>query len=116
MYVFSGMVSKRQLLVLFVAAIVVLTPLAVLGILFFPPNFMYSHYSSYSYTTLISTNTTIENATVFLPFPAGAAVGSDPLSDLWIYDDEGKQITDWDVNVVDGQLHGGMVRYDGPTR
>ncbi len=103
------MVSKRQRVILVVAVVVVLMPLAALGMLLFPPDFMYSHYSSYAYTTSISTNTTIENVTVFLPFPAGTDGGSDPVSELWIYDDTGTQVTDWEAAVVQTP-HGPMLR------
>jgi len=103
------MITSKQLLILAVVGLVALVPLALLAVLFFPPGFMYDHYSSYSYTTSISTNATVENATVLLPFPAGDDVGTDPTSDLWIYDGEGNQITDWDAAVID-TIHGPMLR------
>lgn len=103
------MVSSKRLLVVAVVVLVVLVPLAVFAFLFFPPAFAYSHYSSYSYTTSISTNATVENATVLLPFPAGADVGSNLTANLWIYDDAGRQLTDWDAAVVDTE-NGPMLR------
>jgi len=103
------MASSKRLLVLAVVAIVILVPLAGFAVLLFPPGFMYDHYSSYSYTTSISTNATVENATVTLPFPSGEDVGSDPTSDLWIYDGQGDRITDWDAAIVE-TAHGPMVR------
>ncbi|MFC6784549.1 hypothetical protein ACFQFH_01315 [Halobaculum halobium] len=94
------MVTSKQLVVLGVVVIVVLVPIAAVGFLIFPPDFAYSHTSTYSYTTSLSTNTTIENVTVHLPFPAGADVEADALSDLWIYDDNGTELTDWDTAIV----------------
>jgi len=94
------MVSSKQLLVIGLALLVVLVPVAAVGFLVFPPDFAYSHTSTYSYATSISTNSTIENATFHLPFPAGADVEADAASNLWIYDDDGTQITDWDAAVV----------------
>lgn len=94
------MVSSKELLVLGLVALVVLVPIAAVGFLFFPPDFAYSHSSTYSYTTSVSTNTTIENVTVHLPFPAGADVEDDPTSNLWIYDDAGNQLTDWETEIV----------------
>lgn len=103
------MVSSKQLLVIGLAVLVVLVPVAAVGFLFFPPDFAYSHSSTYSYTTSISTNTTIENATFHLPFPAGSDVGDDVTSDLWIYDDNGTELTDWDTTIVQ-TAHGSMLR------
>ena len=103
------MVSSKQLLVLGLALLVILVPVAVVGFLFFPPDFAYSHTSTYSYTTSISTNTTIENATFHLPFPAGADVEADAASNLWIYDDNGTELTDWDTAIVQ-TAHGLMLR------
>lgn len=103
------MVSSKQLLVVAVAAVVVLTPLTLFMLVFAPPGFMYSHYTTYSYTTTVSTNGTVENATILLPFPVGDDVGADPLSELWLYDDAGNRITDWDTAVVETP-HGPMLR------
>ena len=103
------MVSTKRLLVVAVVAIVVIAPLAVFAVLFFPPDFMYSHYSSYSYTTSVSTNTTVEDATFLLPFPRGSDVGSNLTGNLWIYGDDGDRITDWEPEVVD-TARGPMLR------
>ena len=103
------MVSSKQLLAVAAVAVVVLSAVTVFAVLFFPPDFLYSHYSSYSYTTSISTNATVENATVLLPFLAGADVDRDLEGRLWLYDDEGNEITDWDAAVVD-TAHGPMLR------
>jgi hypothetical protein len=78
MGVFTAMISWKQLLVLGVALVVILLPVAAVGFLFFPPDFAYSHSSTYSYTTSISTNTTLQNVTVHLPFPTGADVDRTP--------------------------------------
>ena len=94
------MVSSKQLLVIGLVVLVVLVPMAAIGFLFFPPDFAYSHSSTYSYTTSVSTNTTVENFTVHLPFPAGEDVEDDPTSNLWIYDDDGNQLTDWETEIV----------------
>jgi hypothetical protein len=103
------MVSTKQLLVLGIVALVVLTPLAVLAVLFFPPGFVYSHYSSYSYTTSVSTNATVDNVTLLLPFPTGEDVESNLSATLWIYDDDGNRLTDWETRVVD-TARGPMLR------
>jgi len=102
------MVSRR-LVVLVVVGLVALAPLAGLGLLLFPPDSFYDHYSSYSYTTSVSTNETVENVTLLLPFPAGEDVGTDFESDLWIYDDNGTRITDWETAVVETE-RGPMLR------
>jgi hypothetical protein len=67
----------------------------------FPPGFMYDHYSTDSYITSITTNGTVENATVSLPFPAGEDVAPDFDSTLWIHDDEGNRLTDWNARIAD---------------
>ncbi len=103
------MVSSKQLLVLGIALLVVLVPVAAIGFLFFPPDFAYSHTSTYSYSTSVSTNTTIENATFHLPFPAGADMEDDPTSNLWIYDNNGTELTDWNTAIVQ-TAHGPMLR------
>lgn len=103
------MVSTKQLLVLGIVVLVVLTPLAVLAVLFFPPGFMYSHYSSYSYTTSVSTNATVDNVTLLLPFPTGEDVETNLSANLWIYDDDGNRLTDWETRVVD-TARGPMLR------
>lgn len=95
------MVSSKRLLVLAVVGLVVLAPLAAFAFLLFPPDFAYSHYSSYSYTTSVSTNATVENVTLLLPFPQGEDVEADLSSNLWLYDDDGNQLTDWDAAVVE---------------
>jgi hypothetical protein len=95
------MVSTKQALVVLVVGLVVLAPLALLAILAFPPAALYSHYSSYSYTTSVSTNATIEDVTLLVPFPTGADVGPDPVGDLWIYDGDGDRVTDWDAAIVE---------------
>jgi hypothetical protein len=94
------MISSKQLLVLGLAILVVFVPIAAVSFLFFPPDFAYSHTSTYSYTTSISTNTTLENATFYLPFPAGADVEPDAASNLWIYDDNGTELTHWDTAIT----------------
>jgi len=103
------MVPSKRLLVIAVVALIVLVPLAGFAVLLFPPGFMYDHYSSYSYTTSITTNATVENVTVVLPFPAGEAVESNLSSNLWIYDGQGNRITDWDPAIVE-TAHGPMLR------
>lgn len=105
------MVSSKQLLVVVLVALVVLVPVTVVGFLLFPPGFMYDHYSTYSYTTSISTNATVENATVLLPFPAGEDVEGDLDSNLWIYDDDGHRLTDWNPTIV-ATAHGPMLRLE----
>jgi hypothetical protein len=103
------MISRTQLLVLGFALLVILLPFAAVGFLFFPPDFAYSHTSTYSSTTSISTNTTLQNVTVYLPFPAGADVDENATSNLWIYDDNGTEITDWNTTIVQ-TAHGPMLR------
>ncbi|MFT4957932.1 MAG: hypothetical protein ACI9EZ_001251 [Halobacteriales archaeon] len=77
----------------------------------FPPGFMYDHYSTDSYITSITTNGTVENATVSLPFPAGEDVAPDFDSTLWIHDDEGNRLTDWNPRIAD-TAHGPMLRLE----
>ncbi|SEO68961.1 hypothetical protein SAMN04487948_104189 [Halogranum amylolyticum] len=103
------MVSSKRLLVLAVVGLVALAPLAAFAFLLFPPDFAYSHYSSYSYTTSVSTNATVENATLLLPFPQGEDVEADLSSNLWLYDDDGNRLTDWDASVVE-TARGPMLR------
>lgn len=94
------MVSRKVLLVLLVAGLVALVPVAGVALLLAPPAFMYSHYNHYDYTTSISVNGTVENVTVYLPFPTQATNGS-TVENLWIYDHDGTQLTDWEARVVD---------------
>jgi hypothetical protein len=61
---------------------------------------MYSHYNHYDYTTTVSVNSTVENATFYLPFPTQASNGS-TVENLWIYDHDGTQLTNWDARIVD---------------
>jgi len=103
------MVSRTQLVALAVVGLLVLVPLGLFAVLLFPPDFMYSHYSSYSYTTSVSTNATLADVTLLLPFPAGADVGEDPVENLWLYDEDGNRITDWDAGVVE-TARGPMLR------
>ncbi|MFT4958070.1 MAG: hypothetical protein ACI9PP_001227 [Halobacteriales archaeon] len=91
--------------------LLVLVPIGGFAVLLFPPGFMYDHYSTYSYTTSITTNGTVENATVSLPFPAGEDVAPDLDSTLWIYDDEGNRLTDWNPRIAD-TAHGPMLRLE----
>jgi hypothetical protein len=100
--------SSKRFVVAVVVLLVVLAPLAGLAFLLFPPDFAYSHYSTYSYTTSITTNGTVENATILLPYPDGPDVDAPP-ADLWIYDDDGTRITDWNATVVQ-TVHGPMLQ------
>jgi hypothetical protein len=96
-----SVLTSKRLLVLAVVLLAFTVPLAFFGFLLFPPDFAYSHHSSYTYTASVSTNSTVENATILLAFPAGADIGPDPTANLWTYDDDGEQVTDWETAVVD---------------
>ncbi|WP_424004272.1 hypothetical protein ACOZ4I_06755 [Haloarcula salina] len=102
------MVSRKTFLVLALVALVALVPLTGIALIVAPPGFLYDHYSHYDYTASVSTNESVTNATFYLPFPEQSAANA-TVDDIWIYDPEGEQQVDWDVQVVE-TAHGQMLR------
>jgi hypothetical protein len=82
--------------------LILLVPVVMVAIILVPPPFLVQHTHTYDYQTRITVNDTVEDATFYLPVPAEDGEVTLSVEDIWIYDEDGDQMTgEWETSIVE---------------